>query len=400
MKKKAAFLCSLIMLLTAACGKINEGSDTDEEPTTASEAESSSEAESEENTEVSEKFGTEFSLFPDIKLGMTEKEVQAVIGDNYERSVEKYLDINPEIAYYTVPFDSCPFLGIDMEGYELFAFIPDGELISMSYNFGVIDRDNNTSKEHSEEEMKAVYDTLFDQIHEHYGDYFTSTDVGTSSLGNLNWDNTYGSLTLWGFYYDDTKEGNVSLSQMADDFAQKILDHASENKDSISSDTAASDILVLLREPMKKDEAFNIIGSDYTYKEELNNRNIYEYEFDSDTVFGTNLKGSMYFESDIDTDEVRCCGYHIGVVGFGEDQQYPYSEEELTNAFDKIMKALIKEYGNEYEEEEYSFYGERECHIWNDPPGSIWALYGIDLWGENSGRNYIIISRDIETDKD
>ena len=101
MKKKAAFLCSLIMLLTAACGKINEGSDTDEEPITASEAESSSEAETEENTEVSEKFGTEFSLFPDIKLGMTEKEVQAVIVVSRNTSISiliSYIILFPSTA--------------------------------------------------------------------------------------------------------------------------------------------------------------------------------------------------------------------------------------------------------------------------------------------------------------
>lgn len=398
MKKKTAFLCAFIMLLTAGCGKLDVGSDTDEETTAAStEAETTEAASEAEKTEVSEKFGTEFELFPDIELGMTEAEVQAVIGDNYERSVEKYLDINPDIVYYTVPMDSCPFLGIDMEGYELFTFIPDGELISMSCHFGVIDRDNNTSKEHSEEEIKAVYDKLFDQIHEYYGDYYTSTDVGAPSLGNLSWDNTYGHLTLWGTYYDDTKEGNVSLSLNDSSFAQKILDYTKGNANSQSPNNGQN-ILSQLKTGMSEEDVFAVIGKDYDYEYSAGYKPSveYDYSFAADEVFNTGLGGYIFVEFDEKNNELTCFGYHIGAVGHVEDHSYPYSESELEEAFNKLLPYLEEEYGNADEPSAFSGEGVKAEYSWSMGTDQLWAIWGTDLWGASSGVNEIIVSRSID----
>lgn len=398
MKKKTAFLCAFIMLMTAACGKIDSGSETDEETTAASTEEITSEAKTEENTEVSEKFGDEFNISPDIKLGMTEAEVQAIIGDNYDRSVEKYLNIDPDIAYYTIPFDSCPFLGIDMEGYELLTFIPDGELISMSYHFGVIDRDNNTSKDHSEEELKAVYDKLFEQVHEYYGDYYTSTDVGTPSLGNLSWDNTYGTLNLWGTYYDDTKEGNVSLSLNANDFAQKILDYSKEKAVSQQPQNNGLNILDQLKTGMTIEDVFAVIGKDYDYEYRAGYKPSveYDYSFTADEVFDTGLRGYMFVEFDEKTDELICFGYHIGNVGNVENSSYPYSESELKEAFNKLLPSLEEEYGNATVPSAFSGEGVKAEYSWSMGTDQLWAIWGTDLWGASSGVNEIIVSRSID----
>lgn len=400
MKKKTAFLCSLIMLMTAACGKIDSGSETDEETTAVSteettETETTSET---ENTTTSEKFGEEFNMFPDIKLGMTEAEVQAVIGDNYERSVEKYLDSGPDMAYYTIPFDSCPFLGIDMEGYELLTFIPDGELISMSYHFGVIDRDNNTSKKHSKEEIKAVYDKLFDQVHEYYGDYYTSDDNDKNSLGNMRWSNTYGNLALWGFYYDDTKTGNVSLNLIPDDFAQKILDHAKESAASQQSRNNSVDILSQLKTGMTMEDVFAVIGKDYDYEYSAGYKPSveYDYSFTADEVWGTGLRGYMFVEFDEKTNELTCFGYHIGAVGHVEDCSYPYSESELEEAFNKLLPTLEEEYGKTDEPSAFSGEGIKDEYSWSMGTDQLWAIWGTDLWGASSGVNEIIVSRSID----
>ena len=320
MKKKTAFLCSLIMLMTAACGKIDSGSETDEETTAVSteettETETTSET---ENTTTSKKFGEEFNMFPDIKLGMTEAEVQAVIGDNYERSVEKYLDSGPDMAYYTIPFDSCPFLGIDMEGYELLTFIPDGELISMSYHFGVKDKNDTPSKEHSEEEIKAVYDKLFEQVHKHYGDHYDSDDKQENCIGNVSWNNAFGYLNLSAFHYPDSGTGKITLSVLNDDFMTKILAAAKE-KATVSDDLSESDIIAEgslfseLNKGVTKSEAFSLIGKEPATSEERGSTSFYEWNFDKDDAFGTELPFSLYIEFNDGKDSILSYGYELGV---------------------------------------------------------------------------------------
>ncbi|MCR4796803.1 MAG: hypothetical protein K5898_16830 [Ruminococcus sp.] len=318
MKKKTALLCALIMLLTTACGSMDNSSETDEEITTASEEETTAEAETEENTEVSDKLGAEFRIFPDISLGMTEEELQAVIGDDYGRKAEKFLDNGPELIYYTVPFESVPYLDADMEGYEFFTFIPDGELISMGYNFGVKDKNDTPSKEHSEEEIKAVYDKLFEQVHKHYGDHYDSDDKQENCIGNVSWNNAFGYLNLSAFHYPDSGTGKVTLSVSGDDFMTKILAAAKE-KTTVSDDLSESDIIAEdslfseLNKGVTKSEAFSLIGKEPATSEERGSTSFYEWNFDKDDAFGTELPFSLYIEFNDGKDSILSYGYELGV---------------------------------------------------------------------------------------
>ena len=402
MKKKTALLCSIIMLLTTACGSIDNSSEADEKITTASEEETTTEAEATEevSTEAaSEEFdmlGAELIIYPDLKLGMTEEEVQAIIGDNYERRVES-LPIG-DIIYYSVPFENYPFLDVDMEGIVLLTFLESNELIRVSCHFGVSDMDGTSTKEHSEKELRTVYDQLFSLTQRYFGNDYICNQKVENTLENVNWETEFGNYNLNCFYYPDTNTGKVSFSLSVNDSMQKIP--ADEKENARNSETAPNNVNILsqLDTGMTEEEVFSVIGRNYDHKYDDGYKPSleYDYSFSSDEVFGTELNGYMFVEFDSKTQELICCGYHIGAVGNAEKAVYPYSEDMLANGYDKIIEKLISEYGEGQRPVDYTGEGVKSEMSWNDGSDQLWAIYGTNLWSKESGVNEIIVSRSIE----
>ena len=401
MKKKLAFITAAALLMSAGCGRIDDPADEAEELTTVTEAETSTE---EDTTESAEKLGTEFFMLPDIRLGMTEDEVKALIDADFERSEEKLNGIGPDVVYYNIPFDSFPYLGIDMEGYERLAFVPDGELISMTCHFGVTDKDNTVKSKHSEEDIKAVYDKLFQQVHEHYGDHYSTNDKLDNFIGDAGWSNTFGELFITAVYLPDKETGDVYIQNLSDEALGKITAYAQEKarEEALESSSSNSiNVLTELRTGMTEEEVFSVIGDkyDHQYDRGFDPSVEYDYSVTADEVFGTGLDGYMFVEFNAKTHQLICCGYHLGAVGNVEDSEYPYSEEQLAEGYGKIIERLTADFGSGLRPEEYAGEGIKDEMSWADGSDQLWAIYGTDLWSlpdSKSGVNEIIVSRSIE----
>ena len=406
MKKKIALISVLVMLCTAGCGSIDNADEVADESLTtqsASDEEETSEAETEAASNETDKLGTEFNIFPDIKLGMTEDELKAVIGDDYERSVEKLQNVGPEIAYYTVPFESCPELDADMAGHKLFTFIPDGELICISCHFGVKDRDDTPVKEYSEDEIKALYDTLFDKIHEHYGDHYSSADNEENCLSSLSWNNIFGNLYLSSYYYEDTKTGKVSISSMGDDFAQKILSAAkTSDKDDSASGFNESEIIAegslfsQLNAEISKEQAFATIGKEPAVTENRGSYSFYEWNFDKDDAFGTDFPFSLYIEFDDKNDRINSYGYELGVQKVDGNYDLRCNYNELKEKFGSMASKFKAVYGSPRD----AASDDNKIYIWDDSDIVMFLTPSYDedasASADNTGSGFICIARSYE----
>ena len=309
MKKELAFIAAAALLMSAGCGSINTPADEAEENTTVTETETETAAEK-DTSDSADKFGTAFFMLPDIRLGMTEEEVKPLIDGDFERSEKKSNDVGPTVVYYSIPFDSFPYLDIDMEGYELLAFVPDGELISMACHFGVTDRDHTVKKKHSEKEIKAVYDKLFKQIHEHYGDYYNTNDKFDNFIGDAGWSNSFGNLSVTAVYLPDKETGDVYMQDISDDAYSKLLASAKDTLQETAADSSSEkasfdgelitegSLFSQLDSRFTIDQALSFIGKEPDYSQETGNYPFYEWNFDKDDTFGTELPYTLYVEFD------------------------------------------------------------------------------------------------------
>lgn len=130
----------------------------------------------------------------------------------------------------------------------------------------------------------------------------------------------------------------------------------------------------------------NYAGADYEY----------DYSLTADNVFGTGLKGYMFAQFDTSTQKLICCGYHFGKLEDSESTEFPYSEDELREAYQKIVQKLTEQYGEGTRPETFAGEGIRDELTWNDGSEIIWAMYGMDLWSPDSGVNEIVVSRSID----
>ena len=359
MKKKLAFAAAAVLLISVGCGRINDPADEAEENTTVTETETSTE---EDTIDISEKLGTEFFMLPDIRLGMTEDEVKALIDSDFERSQEKHNDSGPDVVYYSVPFDSFPYLGIDMEGYVLLAFVPDGKLISMTCHFGVTSRDNTVKNKHSEEDIKAVYDKLFEQIYEHYGDHYTTNDDLDNYIGDTYWSNSFGDLSLTAVYLPDKETGDVYMQNMSDEAFGKLLAYAKDKLQETSAENAPADsssendspnqelisedsLFSQLNFETSMNDTLSLIGKEPVLIEERNNYPYYEWNFDKDDAFGTDLPYTLFIEFDIAKDRINSYGYELGLHSTDGSYESFCDKDEIQKIFNTLTPKFEAEYG-------------------------------------------------------
>lgn len=149
---------------------------------------------------------------------------------------------------------------------------------------------------------------------------------------------------------------------------------------------------------MTSEEVFKVFGEDYdnsvTY-ESYKNTVEYDYWLDAGEAFNTELDGYMFFEFDSQTETLISFGYHLGQSGSFDDPVYPYSEEELKNAYDAIKSTLSEWYGDGVSSDENLELGVKEENTWQIEEDQIWAIYGMNLWameGYENGVNEIVVS--------
>ena len=154
---------------------------------------------------------------------------------------------------------------------------------------------------------------------------------------------------------------------------------------------------------MTKEELFEIYSDNYSYTEDrrdygYKNTVVYGYDIDKVDVFDVDMKTQMFFEFEND-ETLACYGYHIGCTGDYYDSSYPYSENELTENYDKIYKKLTEWYGESTSNlENYVDEGVLNENSWENEQGSIWFVVGVNMWeyGElesyEKGVNEILLS--------
>lgn len=159
-----------------------------------------------------------------------------------------------------------------------------------------------------------------------------------------------------------------------------------------------------IRNGMTKDEVFAVLGKEYTDEEEkLTQRYAYYYPVKSGDVFGTELEGEMFVEFDLKTGLLVNYGYALGRVGTKDDKTYPYTEQQLKEAYDKIYSVMTDWYG---EGTKGSLSGPKAEYTWETDNGQVWAVYGVNLWSANEpetyekGINELILSCSVESEKE
>lgn len=158
-----------------------------------------------------------------------------------------------------------------------------------------------------------------------------------------------------------------------------------------SDDIKKTDIFSEISLGMTSEEVFEIAGSDYTHKEEYETyKNTVEYDYVLDRIdaFDVDITGQMFFEFS-QNDELICFGYHIGQAGDPDAWEYPYSEDELTAAYDSIYSQLSEKYGNGTPGDgSYDSLGVLKENLWDMEDGSLWFIVGVNMWNDAAPEQY------------
>ena len=157
---------------------------------------------------------------------------------------------------------------------------------------------------------------------------------------------------------------------------------------------------------MTTDEVFAVAGKEYdSMNKDDTYHNTVEYDYCcTDKTFGTGLEGYMCFEFSLDTNKLVTYGYHFGQKGDFENHTFPYTEDELKNAYASIKEQVTAAYGEGTSSDEKAVMGVLEENTWRNDEGEIWAVYGTDLWAYEptevyeNGTNEVVITCSVEAD--
>lgn len=140
---------------------------------------------------------------------------------------------------------------------------------------------------------------------------------------------------------------------------------------------------------MTKEEVFEIYGDNYIYDEETYKNTVeYGYSLERADVFDVDIETQVFFEFSTDN-KLICYGYHIGRTGDYYDSDFPYSENELVGAYDKIYEKLSEWYGeSSVEENAYSDSGIIKNNSWKNEQGSVWFVVGVNMWSDSEPASY------------
>lgn len=214
-------------------------------------------------------------------------------------------------------------------------------------------------------------------------------------------------LQKWLLAMPDTKLSDWNRADLCRDGRLDTSDLCLMKQLLISGDQeiqSEKSIISGIRNGMTKDEVFAVLGREYTDEEEkLTQRYAYYYPVKSGDVFGTELEGEMFVEFDLKTGLLVNYGYALGRVGTKDDKTYPYTEQQLKEAYDKVYSVMTDWYG---EGTKGSLSGPKAEYTWETDNGQVWAVYGVNLWSANEpetyekGLNELILSCSVESEKE
>ncbi len=209
-------------------------------------------------------------------------------------------------------------------------------------------------------------------------------------------------LQKWLLAVPDTKLTDWNRADLCRDGILNAFDLCLLKKELTSQHQETKSIINGIRNGMTKDEVFAVIGKDYAYeKEKTTRKHSYYYIVQSGEVFDTNLEGKMFVEFDLETGLLVNYGYALGRLGTSDDRNYPYSEQQLKEAYDKIYAVMTDWYGESTKGNNSSPKAE---YIWETDIGQIWAIYGVNLWSGyepptyEEGVNEIVLSCSVENE--
>lgn len=209
-------------------------------------------------------------------------------------------------------------------------------------------------------------------------------------------------LQKWLLNVADTKLTDWNRADLCRDGILNAFDFCLLKKELTSQNQETKSIINGIRNGMTKDEVFAVIGKDYAYeKEKTTRKHSYYYIVQSGEVFDTNLEGKMFVEFDLETGLLVNYGYALGRLGTSDDRNYPYSEQQLKEAYDKIYAVMTDWYGESTKGNNSSPKAE---YIWETDIGQIWAIYGVNLWSGyepptyEEGVNEIVLSCSVENE--
>jgi len=185
---------------------------------------------------------------------------------------------------------------------------------------------------------------------------------------------------------------------------------ASDSKSNVMTDNSGDEnggsslcYLDALELGMTKEEVFSILGDDYDNMVEKSTRPSVEYEYKTktDTDFGTDLPGYIFAEFDTEN-KLICFGCHLGLTGDLNEPVYPYTEDELERAYNRLLQEIELRFGApSSSENQYSDSGVKAQNIWDTDKGQVWAIYGTNLWAAyapdkyEKGVNEVVVSYSI-----
>ena len=192
------------------------------------------------------------------------------------------------------------------------------------------------------------------------------------------------------------KAGNLYEDNQLDVFDLCLMKRALLHKKGVDEEKG---IIPGIRNGMTKKQVFDILGTDYTDEEDRTWKYSYDYPVKAGEVFGTNLAGIMFVEFDSKTNQLVNYGYALGRTGTAEERLYPYSEDELKEAYSIIYNQMVEWYGEAAQGTNTSPKAE---YAWETDDGQVWAMYGINLWADappasyEKGVNELVLSCSVE----
>ena len=139
-------------------------------------------------------------------------------------------------------------------------------------------------------------------------------------------------------------------------------------------------VIEVMGEPENEADNYKV---DFTTHELQYSVEFYDVENYDDAL----VSGYKFFEFS-ENDSLICYGWHLGPVGEGDGQKFPYSENDLGANFKLVMLDLEEKYGAGEYSDEYADYGVREEYTWHTSGGDIWAAWGVDMWGGGEPASY------------
>lgn len=147
---------------------------------------------------------------------------------------------------------------------------------------------------------------------------------------------------------------------------------------------------------MTEEEVFEIVGTDWLFDYESAfdpGSRTYVYNVDSIPELGVNIPSQLHLNFN-SKKQLFNYGYHIGRTGTSStDTSYPCDEKTLRECYEKLLELFKSFHGNGSTLKNSAYYRTGDQHIWAETDfGELWMIYGMDLWGEKSGINEILIS--------